>query len=56
MKAREEALMAEALGLKPKGPPQLPQLDQKEVEKVLKRNAPEEAGDQGERLRGLGFA
>jgi hypothetical protein len=47
--------MAEALGLKPKGPTQLPQLDQKEVEAALKRNAPEE-GDQGERLRGLGFA
>uniref|UniRef100_A0A7S3VK53 Multiple myeloma tumor-associated protein 2-like N-terminal domain-containing protein n=1 Tax=Dunaliella tertiolecta TaxID=3047 RepID=A0A7S3VK53_DUNTE len=58
VKQREEELMLEALGLKPKSlPTEHKPMDQKELDAIIKKNAPEkeEGAEQGA-IKGLGFA
>ncbi|KAK9917430.1 hypothetical protein WJX75_004300 [Coccomyxa subellipsoidea] len=63
VKQREEELMAEALGIKPKvvRAPKQPQLDQREMAQLMSKDA-EEGGDEeardreAERIKGLGYS
>ncbi|EIE27448.1 hypothetical protein COCSUDRAFT_64236 [Coccomyxa subellipsoidea C-169] len=62
VKQREEELMAEALGIKPKviRAPKQPQLDQKEMAQLMSKDAEEVDGEGGdreaERIKGLGYS
>ncbi|KAF5831949.1 hypothetical protein DUNSADRAFT_12344 [Dunaliella salina] len=58
VKQKEEELMLEALGLKPKSlPTDHKPMDQKELDAIIKNNAPEkEEGAEQAAIKGLGFA